>query len=111
MRDTPEVKVKKAIDKVLSQFKPACWYHKAVVNGMGKPTVDYTGVCAGEFFSIEAKAPGKKPTKRQRDTMKEHRVAGGRTFVIDAVDSPVLNELYQWMFSRVLNFNAHRQAK
>ena len=104
MRATPEVKVKKVIDKLLAEFIPACWWHKAVVNGMGKPTLDYTGLCAGAFFAIEAKAPGKVPTKRQADTAKDIRKARGAVFVIDNEHSPVLDELREWLTWQVLSY-------
>ena len=96
---TPENEVKKAIDKVLDPFKKmgVMWYHRAVQMGMGNPTLDYTGCIQHLFFGIEAKAPGKKPTKRQWETMGEMKRAGGRTFVISSVDDPELEVLKVWL--------------
>ncbi len=96
---TPENAVKAEIDKVLKPFEGMgiLWSHRAVQMGMGFPTLDYTGCIQKLFFSIEAKAPGKKPTKRQRQTLDEHRAAGGKTFVISRVDDPELQVLREWL--------------
>ena len=104
MRTTPEGEVKKEIDKLLNRYRPHVWYHKAVVTGMGKPTVDYTGCCLSKYFAIEAKAPGKEPTKRQAQTLHEMEEAGARTFVIDNADSDEFKALRIWLQIRVDKF-------
>ena len=45
------------------------------------------------MFAIEAKAPGKVPTDRQRIMMEDIEYAGGKTFVIDGD----LTELETWI--------------
>lgn len=92
---TPEGRVKAKIDRTLNEHKPGLWYHKPVQNGMGKPCLDYHGVIFGRYFAIEAKAPGERPTPRQRITMDEIEKAGGQTFVIDG-DAGVY-ALEQWL--------------
>lgn len=92
---TPEGRVKALIDRTLNNYKPDLWYHKPVQNGMGKPCLDYHGLFHGEYFGIEAKAPGERPTPRQRITMDEIERAGGHTFVIDG-DSGVY-ALEKWL--------------
>lgn len=97
--NTPENKVKAAIDKVLVFFRDMelLWFHRAVQMGMGNPTLDYTGVIQGRYFAIEAKAPGKRPTKRQLMTIDEIRAAGGTVFVIDDVDGDGIRALIEWL--------------
>lgn len=80
---TPEGKVKKQIDAVLKKY--GVYSFKPVQNGMGKPGLDYHCVLPpyGLAVMIEAKAPGKKPTARQKLTIKEIEQAGGKVFVCD----------------------------
>lgn len=81
---TPEAKVKHEIKKVLDQLSPYVYYHMPVQGmSMGKPTLDFVGCCCGQFFAIEAKAPGKKPTPRQRLMIAEMTPAGAQVFIID----------------------------
>jgi hypothetical protein len=81
MANTPEGKVKDKIKAVLKGYH--AYYHMPVQNGMGSPTLDFTGCYYGHFFGIEAKAPGKVPTKRQELTIKSMTDAGAVVFVID----------------------------
>ena len=81
MTQTPEGKVKDAIKKYLKSV--GAYYHMPVQSGMGAPTLDFVGCYKGFFFAIEAKAPGKKPTARQKLTIKEMEAAGAGVFVID----------------------------
>ena len=69
MAQTPEAKVKDAIKKALKAQD--CWYYMPVPGGFGAPSLDFLCAYDGRMFAIEAKAPGKKPTARQRATMKE----------------------------------------
>lgn len=82
MANTPEGKVKDEIKKVLKKYEPCVYYFMPVQNGMGKPGVDFHCSAWGRAFAIEAKAPGKKPTARQRNTLEEMKDAGMETFVI-----------------------------
>jgi penicillin-binding protein-related factor A (putative recombinase) len=51
--------------------------------GYGQSTLDYLICMRGYFLAIEAKAPGKKPTDRQKMIMEKIRSSGGVVFVID----------------------------
>ena len=81
MAQTPEGRVKDKVKKVLKKHR--AYYHMPVQNGMGKPTLDFVGCKAGQFFGIETKAPGKKMTERQLLTQREMEAAGGVVFCID----------------------------
>lgn len=91
MAATPEGRVKRAITKMLQHYD--VYYHMPVPGGYGDSTLDYVGCAAGKFFGIEAKAPGKAPTKLQELTLNRMQRAGGATFVIDDVKSPELDRL------------------
>ena len=78
---TPEGKVKDAVRKVLREHK--AYWHCPVQNGMGAPSLDFICCRNGRYFAIETKAPGKKPTERQLQTIHEIQSAGGSVFVID----------------------------
>jgi hypothetical protein len=93
-RVTPEGRVKDKVKKVLNAY-PDLYQHWPVQNGMGKPCLDAHCCYLGMYFSIETKAPGKKPTKRQEDTIAEIRAAGGKVFIIDGPDS--LHPLKEWL--------------
>lgn len=95
---TPEGRVKAAIDRVLDQLKKEgvpLYTHKPVQNGMGAPTLDYVGCSSGRYFAIEAKAPGKKPTVRQVDTMAKIQQAYGVVFTIE--DAIGIDMLVDWI--------------
>jgi hypothetical protein len=62
---------------------PESYWFMPVPYGYGKSTVDYLICHYGLFIGIEAKAPGKRPTARQRQIMEEIVAAGGVAFVID----------------------------
>ncbi len=89
----PESKVKKRIKEILEEHKPIR-YDMPVQGGMGKPSLDFTGCHRGDYFAIEAKALGKKPTARQWLTINETLEADGRVFVIDGTD---YEELETWL--------------
>tara|TARA_R110000868_G_scaffold45410_1_gene150650 strand:+ start:201 stop:476 length:276 start_codon:yes stop_codon:yes gene_type:complete len=90
---TPEGRVKDAVKKVLKAHN--AYYHMAVMNGLGAPTLDFVGCHRGRYFAIETKAPGKKPTPRQWSTIIDMRTAGGKVFIIDGD----LTELKGWLTS------------
>lgn len=81
MATTPEGKVKKLVDKLLTEF--AAYYLKPVQNGMGSPALDYHGSHRGFAFVIETKAPGKKPTPRQIATLRRISKSGASLFMVD----------------------------
>lgn len=92
MAQTPEGKVKKRVSDLL-KATPGVWYTMPVPSGFGESTLDYMGCYLGRFFAIETKAPGKKPTSRQLQTIAAVERGGGKTFVIDGD----LAELKNWL--------------
>lgn len=90
----PEKKVKDRCKKCLSsRSEHGMYYNMPVPTGFGTPTLDFIGCYYGQFFAIETKAPGKKPTPRQRLTIEQMREAGGAVFVIDGDTT----ELEAWL--------------
>lgn len=97
MATTPEGKVKKRVKRALDHLQEKgyrVYYHMPVQNGMGAPTLDFVGCINGRYFAIETKAPGKKATPRQEQTMAEITAAGGTALVWDGRDSL---ELASWL--------------
>ena len=78
---TPEGKVKARIKRIL--IREGVYSEMPVPSGYGKSGLDYNCCVCGFWLSIEAKAPGKKPTKRQLATMRAIRKAGGVAIVCD----------------------------
>ena len=81
MANTPEGKVKDKINRTLEAY--GAYRYMPVSNGMGTAALDYICCHKGHFFSIEAKAPGKKPTVRQQHTQRVLEHHGARVFIID----------------------------
>lgn len=81
---TPEGKVKAKIVRLLKKYD--AYYFMPVQTGYGSPTLDFLGFIRGRGFAIEAKAPGKKPTKRQCAIIDTIRRTGTVVFVIDGAD-------------------------
>jgi hypothetical protein len=96
MANTPEGKVKRAITNLLKRADH-CYYFMPVQTGYGSPTLDYLGTSQGRGFAIEAKAPGKKPTMRQKAIINEMRAADMKVFVIDG-EPAQYEELRLWLF-------------
>ena len=93
---TPEGRVKAKVRKLLVTYD-GMYIFMPVPSGYGRTTLDFLGCYRGHFFAVETKAPGKKPTLRQDVELKGVARAMGRTFVIDSVHSPVLEELRAWL--------------
>jgi hypothetical protein len=89
---TPEGKVKACIKKVLEKYKSDVDGFWPVPSGYGESHLDYVGCCAGFFFSIEVKAPGKKPTPRQKERIRTVTNARGVALVIDGTDKTTTYE-------------------
>lgn len=89
---TPEAKVKDKVKKLLKAH--GAYYHMPVMNGMGAPTLDFICCHNGRFFAVETKAPGKKPTPRQEQTMTEISFAGGYVFVVSNQEELDILEAY-----------------
>jgi hypothetical protein len=96
MATTPESKVKAKLRKLLGNY-PDVYTYWPVPTGFGKTTLDVLGCYRGRFFEVETKAPGKKPTLRQQVELESIGRAMGKTFVITGTDSPVFDELRQWL--------------
>ena len=95
MASTPEGKVKMKITKLLDSYDGSLYYWMPVPSGFGTRQVDYVGVHKGQFFCIEAKKPGGKPTPLQYEFMKCVDRAGGAWFVVD--DDVSLAQVKGWL--------------
>jgi hypothetical protein len=100
MAMTPEGKVKAAIKRVLDVYKPMLYYEMPVPSGYGRSGLDFEGAIRGYAFSVEAKAPGKKPTARQDIVIEQKRLAGISVWVVDNVNSPEIQNLANWLKAR-----------
>jgi hypothetical protein len=108
---TPEGKVKDAVKKILTAYKPLVYGHWPVQNGMGKPMLDYHGCCCGMYFAIETKKDFKQPlTPRQEITRDDIEGSLGKVFVIRGVTVSDTSELEDWLHRTVMQhkrkFNA-----
>lgn len=100
MAITPEGRVKKKIKALLTAYEKHVWYDMPVPGGYGKSTVDFYGLCRGQFFAVEAKAHGKHPTKLQQRLLREIRDKGGATFIIGSdhgTDDSAFYDLEAWL--------------
>ena len=79
---TPEVKVKKAIRKMLDES--GAYYAMPIGTGYGNSGVPDFLICSGgRFIAVEAKAGDNKPTALQERELQHIRDAGGTVFVIN----------------------------
>lgn len=106
MATTPEGKIKARVKKLLNQH--GAYSHMPVQNGMGSPSLDFVCCFRGLYVAIEAKAPGKKPTKRQEKTMAQIRKAGGLAFVVS--NEETLDLLERWLIGMAARMNRHIAA-
>ena len=79
---SPEGSVKQIVNNVLACY-PEIYVLRNVAYGYGNSTLDYLVCHYGKFIGIETKAPGKKPTDRQRFIIGQIERAGGEVFIID----------------------------
>lgn len=79
-----EKTVKTAVKQRLREL--GAYQHWPVQMGMGEPCLDCHGCLDGQYFAIETKKPGGKPTKRQAQTIARIRAAGGYVFIIDTTE-------------------------
>jgi hypothetical protein len=89
--------VKRDVSRFLNQLKIAdgsVYFEMPVPTGWGKSGLDYTICYCGFFVSIETKAPGEWLTPRQRDTAIAILKAGGKVFIISAVEG--LDAFKRW---------------
>lgn len=87
---TPEGKVKAKVKKILNNA--GAYYFMPVQTGYGMPTLDFLCFHRGQGFAIEAKALGKKPTKRQEAIIHDIQFSGALVFVIDGAEGS-----YDWL--------------
>jgi hypothetical protein len=92
MSRTAEGVIKDQVKALLKKHK--VYYHMAVLNGMGAPSLDFICCHDGRYIAIETKAPGKKPTPRQEITMNEIAFAGGFVFVVSCQQELDILEAY-----------------
>ena len=93
---TPEGLVKAKVRKILGRYT-GMYAYWPVPTGYGKTTLDVLGCYRGQFFVVETKADGKKPTLRQTEELKNIGSAMGKTFVLAGVDDPRFDDLVQWL--------------
>ena len=98
---TPEGKVKAKVKKLLAEHGDMVYSHWPVLNGMGAAELDCNVVAYGTAITIETKAPGEKPTGRQRQIAKRKRAAGAIVlYVSDGYDMDLLKcllgDLKRW---------------
>lgn len=96
MATTPEGRVKLKVRDLLADYA-GMYSYWPVPSGYGKTSLDILGCYRGRFFSVETKAPGKKPTLRQTMEIQDIEAAMGKSFVIAGVDDPTLIELKIWL--------------
>lgn len=93
MTTTPEGMIKKLVKELFK--KHGVYYFMPVQTGYGTAGLDFHCVYRGYAFCVETKAPGKKPTPRQLQTIGEIEKAGGICFVVSGVDS--LRDVENWL--------------
>lgn len=76
----PEAKVKNKVKRMLQ--KHGAYQFWPVQTGYGSPALDCYGSHCGLFFAIEAKAPGKHPTERQKLLIGAIANSGAPVFII-----------------------------
>jgi hypothetical protein len=79
---TEEGRLKDQIKAHLASIK--AYRFMPVQMGYGATTLDFLCCIKGRFVGIEAKAPGKKPTRRQELCIEEILAAGGIAFWTDS---------------------------
>lgn len=84
---TPEGRIKAAVRKLLDKYKSDLDQYWPVPAGYGPSHLDCIICYRGRFISVETKAPGKKPTPRQRARIAAVQRAGGVALVVDGDES------------------------
>lgn len=95
MADTPEVKVKKQIRKLLDEMH--AYYAMPIGTGYGNSGVPDFLICSGgRFIAVEAKAGKGKTTALQESHLARIRAAGGLSLVINETNINELREVLAW---------------
>lgn len=79
---TPEGRIKAKVKRLLDKYK-ARYEYWPVPYGLGASSLDCIVCFRGRFIGVETKAPGGKPTDRQKMIMRQMRDAGAAVFLID----------------------------
>lgn len=80
-----EKTIKDAVKKRLNAL--GAYHHWPVQMGLGEACLDCHGCFLGFYFAIETKAPGQKPTPRQKFTIERVVKSGGICYVIDSIEA------------------------
>ena len=91
---TPEGMVKAMIKRMLNRAE--VYYFMPVQTGYGLPSLDFLCFHRGKGLAIEAKAPGKKPTKRQVAIIHDIELSGAKVLVIDGSEESY-DALEEWL--------------
>jgi hypothetical protein len=81
---TPEALIKQKIRNWL--LAQGAYVFAAVQRGMGVSTVDQLICLKGKFIGVESKTPGKKPTKRQYQSLRAIEAAGGQAYWVTSLE-------------------------
>ena len=108
MAGTPEGAVKRNIKSVL--VTAGAYFFMPVQNGYGADTVDYLGFRKGDGrgFAVEAKAPGKEPTARQRKRLRAVLETGAAAFVLDG-DLRDMRAFTIWLTDCTMGRDSHAE--
>ncbi len=92
MADTPEKRVKRAVEAVLKGM--GVYYFFPPANGYGRSGIPDIICCANGFFvAIECKAGGNKPTPLQVREIENIRLAGGVAVVANETNYELLRDV------------------
>lgn len=95
MSMTPESKVKAKVSRAIDAHK-GIYKFMPVPSGYGPSSLDYLLCVKGVFVAIETKAPGGKPTNRQKMIAAQIERAGGVVFIIDGINGE-LERFTRWL--------------
>ncbi len=92
MADTPEKRVKRAVEVMLKNM--GVYYFFPPANGYGRSGIPDIICCVnGRFLAIECKAGGNKPTPLQIREIENIRFAGGVAVVANENNHELLREV------------------
>lgn len=80
----PEARIKADIRAFL--LAQGAYVFAPVQMGMGMTTVDQLVCLKGKFIGIESKVPGKHPTARQYQALREIEAAGGQSYWVVSLE-------------------------
>lgn len=104
---TPESKVKAEIKKVIEEFKSKIDPFWPVPGGFGESHLDCILCVNGLFCAIEVKAPGAKPSPRQKYRIDMVERAGGIALVIDGTENTTTYDQLRALLARLTKAPSH----